>query len=157
MNINYTTLTIEQFDAINDPTERLKAWNAVSAEAARLKALEMHMRTAAVAAYFPTAGAGTSNFDLGGGYTLKVVKKENYKLAKDEQLDPVILKIEKLGEKGKLIAERLLKWKAEISVTEYKALSNTDKVESDIKKLIDSVLTITPGAPELEIVAPKTK
>jgi hypothetical protein len=86
------------------------------------------------------------------------VKKLNYKLAtKDEALDKALDGVEKMGEKGKLIAERLVKFDPRLSVSEYRALDPKDKTDAAIKKLIDSVLTITPGSPQLEIIAPKSK
>jgi hypothetical protein len=151
-------LTIEQFNAINDPDLRLAAWNEVSVELERIKALEAHMRAANVSKFFPEGEEGTMHHDLGNGYDLKVVKKLNYKLAtKDEALDKALDGVEKMGEKGKLIAERLVKFDPRLSVSEYRALDTKDKTEAAIKKLIDSVLTITPGSPQLEIIAPKTK
>lgn len=59
--------------------------------------------------------------------------------------------MKKDGEAGELIAERLIKWTPELSLTEYKQLS--DKY----RKIIDDVITASEGMPTLEIVEPKAK
>lgn len=150
-------MTIELFDTLNDPDSQLVAWQQISTELARIKALEMHARTKVFGTYFPAAGEGTSNFELGNGYKLKAVKKMNYRLAANDKVDDALDGIAKLGKdgEGKFIAERLVKFDPRLSLSEYKALDPTDPTQGKIKELIDGVLTITDGAPSLEIVEPK--
>lgn len=95
---------------------------------------------------------GTQNVELGNGYKLKAVFKLNRRLNnKDEAVDKVLTKIEKSGAEGQFIAERLVKWKPELALSEYK------KLPEKFKKLIDEVLTASPGMPALELVVPKSK
>lgn len=95
---------------------------------------------------------GTENVELGNGYKLKAVFKLNRRLNnKDDAVDKVLSKIEKTGAEGQFIADRLVKWKPELSLTEYK--NCPDK----FKKLIDEVLTASPATPSLELVEPKVK
>jgi len=116
------------------------------------KDAEMKAREAVVAAFPFDASKeeGTQNIDLANGWKLKVVKKLNYKLDNTEDAtDKALDKLEKMGPEGMFIAERLVKWKPELSVSEYRKLS------ASFKAVIDTVLTTSPGAPTLELVEPK--
>lgn len=95
---------------------------------------------------------GTENFELGNGYKLKAVFKISRNLNNEnEAVDKVLSKIEKTGPEGAFIAERLVKWKPELSVSEYK------KLPEKFKKLFDEVVTSKEAMPSLELVAPKSK
>lgn len=157
LNLAPRDLTLEQFQSINDPTIRLQAWNEIDAEMTRLKAVEAEARKLCVAAYFANAAEGTTNYDLGNGYTLKAVKKNNYRLAANDKVDDALAAIEKLGERGKFIAERIVRYKPDLSLTEYKNLDMANPTDKSVKDIVDSILTISDGMPSLEIVAPKTK
>lgn len=93
---------------------------------------------------------GTERLELGNGYELKAVKKLTYTLDV-AKVDSALDKIEATGPAGKLIAERLVKFKPELSVREYKEL------DPKFKKIIDSVLTVKSGMPTLELIEPKAK
>ena len=96
--------------------------------------------------------SGTENVELGGGYKLKAVFKINYSLDNtNEGVDKALTKIEKTGTEGKFIAERLVKWKPELSLSEYKQLPQK------FKDIIDDVLKASEGTPSLELVEPKSK
>lgn len=127
-------------------------WNDAVAALAKAKELESKLRTELVTRKFPShKDSGTENAELANGWKLKAVFKQNYNLQnKDDAVDKALSKIEKTSEAGAFIAARLVKWKPELSVTEYKAL------EPKLKKIIDEVLTISDGTPALELVAPKT-
>ena len=95
---------------------------------------------------------GTENFELGNGYKLKAVFKISRNLNNEnEAVDKVLSKIEKTGPAGELIAERLVKWTPDLSLTEYKQLPEK------LKSIIDEVIVTSEGAPTLEIIAPKSK
>ena len=95
---------------------------------------------------------GTENVELGNGYKLKAVFKISYTFNNAEDgVDKALSKIEKAGTEGAFIAERLVRWKPELSVTEYK------KLPEKFKKLIDEVLVTKESTPSLELVAPKSK
>lgn len=135
--------------------ELLTAWKEAKAALDRYKALESEHRKSVVETFSQDAKpghSGTENVDVGWGYKLKIVHGLTYKLdnANDgEKLDKVLDQIEKSMEGGNIIAERLVKWKPELSVSEYKLLSPANKA------LIDSVLTITDATPTVTLVAPK--
>jgi hypothetical protein len=90
---------------------------------------------------------GTENVDVGTG-TIKIVRALNYKLTADNDgIDNVLDQIEKSMEGGNIIAERLVKWKGELSVSEYKLLSPENKAR------IDRILETKPAAPSVEFKA----
>lgn len=95
---------------------------------------------------------GTENIELGNGYKLKAVFKISYTLNNAEDgVDKALSKLEKAGPEGAFIAERLVRWKPELSVSEYK------KLDAKYKKFIDEVLVTKEATPSLELVAPKSK
>jgi len=95
---------------------------------------------------------GTENVELGNGYKLKAVFKISRNLqGGNEAVEKALQKIEKTGAEGEFIAERLVKWKPELSVSEYK------KLPDKFRKLIDEVLTSKEAMPSLELVVPKSK
>jgi hypothetical protein len=144
------TITIEQSNSI-------AKWRDAKIAATKAVADEKALRAAMVALCFPDPKIGTNNLDIGRGYTLKFVRSLNYKLdTKDvdattglSNTDRALDIIRSTGNDGPFIADRLVKWKPELSVTEYKALSDTHK------KIIDKVVTTSDASPEVEMVPPK--
>lgn len=120
---------------------------------------EMALRKELMAMAFPTAVEGTNNFDLGHGYTLKGVKKLTYDLNNkadagyptDKAYDEIVA----LGNEGAFLAERLIVYKPELSVSEYKKLDPNNPTHVQIKAIIDEVLTIKDASPTLEVATPK--
>ena len=135
---------------------KILAWEAAVKALAAAKDAEAALRKEVLAeafAFDPEAlREGTENFELGNGYKLKAVFKISRNLNNEnEAVDKLLSKIEKTGPEGAFIAERLVKWKPELSVTEYKNLP--DK----FRKIIDEVVTSKEATPALELVAPKSK
>jgi len=129
----------------------LAAWNQAATELAKLVDHERRLRTAVFETHFPAHTEGVNRTDIGNGYQLKATAKYNYNLKnKNGETEMAIEAIAKLGEKGAFIADRLIRWQPELSVSEYRKLDDT------IKKEIDKVLEIKPGMPALEIEAPKS-
>lgn len=124
----------------------LVEWDRVKNEIARLKEVEMNMRLRIAHSGFTTDAEGTNRAELGNGYELKTVINYTYKLDSDK--DKVIAVSDKLPP---YIADRLFKWKVDISVSEYRLL------EPAHKKLVDRILTVTEGAPKVDIIPPKGK
>lgn len=131
--------------------ELLMHWKKIKNQAETLKNTEADLRKYIVKRMFPNAKEGTNNRELGNGYKLKAEIKYNYKID-NEKIDNVLEKIATIGIEGQIIAERLIKWAPSLSLTEYRNILN-----QDIKKKIDSVLTITDAMPTLTIVEPKAK
>ena len=135
---------------------KILAWEAAVKALAAAKDAEAALRKEVLAeafAFDPEAlREGTENFELGNGYKLKAVFKISRNLNNEnEAVDKVLSKIEKTGPEGAFIAERLVKWKPELSVSEYK------KLPEKFKKLFDEIVTSKEAMPSLELVAPKSK
>ena len=138
----------------------LMYWQDAQAGLAAAKESELKARTAAVDFMRDPAKAGTTeNVDLGNGYkaTMKTPIRYGFVKAADGvkvnkvAIEKALQKIEKDGEVGELIAERLIKWTPDLSLTEYKLLSPKHK------GIIDEVLVTSEGTPTLEIKEPKAK
>jgi hypothetical protein len=113
------------------------------------KAAEMEQRKKVVSfAFDPNKEKGTERIPLENGYELKAVKKINYNV-NQETVNNVLDKFESVSPENKFVAERLIKWEAALSVSEYNNLTEAQK------KIIDECITTSDGAPTLEIVAPK--
>ena len=135
---------------------KILAWEAAVKALAAAKDAEAALRREVLAEAFqfdPEAlREGTENFELGNGYKLKDVFKISRNLNNEnDAVDKVLSKIEKAGAEGQFVAERLVKWKPELSVSEYK------KLPEKFKKMIDEVVTSKEATPSLELVAPKSK
>lgn len=134
--------------------QKLQKWIDAKKALDAAKDLEMQAREAVVEAFPFDADKeeGTQNLPLANGWKLKVVKKLNYNLDNtDDKVDKALSAIEKLGPEGVFIAERLVKWKPDLSISEYR------KLAPKFQNIIDSVLTKKPGAPSLELIDPNAK
>jgi hypothetical protein len=134
---------------IND-LELYALWSKTQAILQTYKQKETELRTEIVKRSFAEAPTGTTNIELPKGFVLKCVKKVNYNVDQ-KSVNAALAEIQKLGNEGQFIAGRLIKWKAELSLTEYKLCPST------VKAIIDNVVTIVPAMPTLEIVEPKKK
>lgn len=146
------TYTEEAYQA--ERNRRLMAWQEAKDALETAKANELSLRVLAVDFMADPEKVGTTeNVDLGNGYKAKMKTPLRYGFLKNAegkldkaQIDKALSKIEKDGDAGELIAERLVKWTPDLSLTEYKLLSAKHKT------IIDSVLVVSEGAPTLEIV-----
>ncbi len=137
--------------AFSERDSLLLKWQNAQKELEKVKAVELELRNEVVAMCFPShKDEGTENVELGNGYKLKAVFKQNYTLDK-EKIDDALTAIESMGPEGQFISERLVKFEPKLQVREYKEL------DSRFKVIVDEALTIKPGTPSLEIVEPKTK
>jgi hypothetical protein len=135
---------------------KILAWEQAVKVLATAKDAEIALRKEVLAEAFAfdpeTLREGTENFELGNGYKLKAVFKVSRNLNnEDEAVDKVLAKIEKTSPEGVFIAERLVKWKPELSISEYK------KLPEKFKKLFDEVVISKEAMPVLEFIAPKSK
>lgn len=127
----------------------LEQWENDKAALEIAKENEMAKRKAIVKfAFDPTKEKGTERIELANGYELKSVKKLNYNVNQDT-VNAVLDKLEAVDSEAKFVAERLIKWKADLSVSEYNDL------KAEYKVIIDECITTSDGAPTLEIVPPK--
>ena len=130
--------------------ELLLRWAELKTELEKAKTLEMELRKFIVKHEFSSVKEGINNIELGNGYKLKATLKYNY-VIDNNKIDNALDELAKINNEGSFIAERIVKWKADLVLKEYREL------ESQYKKIIDEVLTIKDAAPTLEIVEPKAK
>lgn len=129
------------------------------------KEAEMELRKLTVSVLVPNptpANEGVNTVPLGNGYDAKVTLKFNYKLSDDnEQIENVLDEIAAIGNEGTFIAERIVTWKADFHVTEYRSLmeqaEKNNPMAIAILAKVNTILTITDAAPTLAIKEPKSK
>jgi hypothetical protein len=127
----------------------VQKWRAADEELTRARNTEAELRTAAIAAVWPKGlGMGTTNHVLCDGSTLKgVVRRE----AKVDQtlIRAAEAKLRKLGEAGALLADRLIRWTADASVSEF------DKLDTRSRRLVSKAIAIVLARPSLKLVPPE--
>ena len=147
MNTNAATAAVQANS--NYRMAVLDAHREAAAALAAAKVKEAELRAEVIKLFSERTGealaSGVENVETGLG-TLKITHKLNYTLGNADAVDRALDAIEKSQEGGNVIAERLVKWSPELSVREYKLLTEKQKA------LIDAVLTIKPGAASIEIV-----
>ena len=139
----------------------LMLWKEKQEAITAAKAEEMDLRKHIVDRAFPQKHEGMNTKDLGEGYQLKAGVKFNYTLADNDTVEKCLDRIAKIGNQGVFIADRLVSWKPNFLLTEYRVLQEeADKGSIDAKailKEITTMLTIDDAAPTLAIQAPKVK
>lgn len=135
--------------------ELIQAWNNAKLQLEAAKKLEMELRFQVIESEFANhKEKGTENLELSQGYKLKAVFKQSYSFLngnKNDEVEKALTKLEKMGAEGKFIAERIVRFKPELSVTEY------EKLDSKYRKVIDEIIVTKPATPSLELVEPKVK
>lgn len=144
----------------------IKNWMAASAALKAAKETEMELRNQVSEMLFPEKVKGTQRYELGGGYFVRLVHKLNYKLGDSElkdkdgnkvkvqaQVEQVMDAIEKCGNEGAFLVERLIKTEYKLAEGEYSKLDDN----SAIKKLINSILVTSDASPTLELEEPREK
>lgn len=145
----------------------INAWLAAKAELNSAKEYEMNVRKELTDMLFPIKKKGTQRAPLNNGWNMKLAQTYTYPLGDKDKLDEDGQKIHvrdqvaeledklvKLGPLGEAWANRLIRWNPDLSGSDYEKLGK-DGVELEIRNLIDELLTIKPGAPQLELEAPK--
>lgn len=127
----------------NERTRLFDDWQEKKKAADKAIADEREARAAMIVAWSdrlndPMAD-GAESIDTGFG-KLTITHKLDYKLGDADAVDKALDEIEKSQEGGNVIAERLVSFKPEISVREYKLLDARQKA------MIDRVLTIKPAS-----------
>lgn len=148
------------WDAMNED-QLLLLWEQKKRAIETAKEEEMELRKYIVKREFPKANEGMNTKELGGGYQLKAGVKYNYNLADNDTVEACLEKISGLGNAGSAIADRLVSWKPNFLLTEYRQLvedkEKGSKFADDCLNVISQMLTITEAAPTLEIKEPKVK
>jgi hypothetical protein len=137
---------------LNEKQEALiAAWNEVLEEKRRLTEEESSLRLRIHEEIFKgRLLPGTEKVSLPAGWQLKLECKNNYKFDNLESLEMAQGKFEETPE-GFAAFQRLVRWKPELSIGEYK------KLLPEQKRIIDEVLTSTPAKPVIELIEPKVK
>lgn len=133
---------------INNPDylAKLTLWQQTKAQAEQLTATERRLREELFSVAFPAPTEGTNNIDLPEGWKLKGVLKINRTL--DEAALPAVME----AVRGmNFNPDPLVKYKPELALRDYKALPE------NVRHVFDAALTIKPGLPTIELVAPKVK
>ena len=121
-------------------------WERATKALSEAKNYEMNLRKYIMGKLFPDAKEGTNNLELGNGYKLTAVVKFNYKFENNDKVQEMIMEFERIGSD---VSARLVKWKPEPSITEYR------KLTGQYKAIADAAIIITDATPSLEIKAPK--
>lgn len=130
----------------------IKQWDDMCKQLAAAKQAELNLRMLVVSTVFPNLPEGTNTVELGNGWKIKATGVNNYNLDKDvTKVESALDAIEATGPEGKFLGERLVSWAPKLSVAEYRTLPPI------VKAIIDAVLTIKPGTPQLELCEPKVK
>lgn len=141
--------------------EVLLHWLSLQQQVSALKEAELDFRKYVVSRAFPAKQEGMNNKDLGNNYKLKATVKYNYNLtASNDDIEKALDRIAKIGNRGNVVAERLISWKPSFLLTEYRLLEEEKNTSNDAKQILEivnSMLTISEAAPSLEIVEPKNK
>lgn len=142
----------------------LVAWGEAKQKLDAAKELEMALRKEAVGRLVENPKIGTNNIELGNGWIAKVVHKVNHNFIKDENdktdiklVERIQDEIEAVGNIGAVLADRLIKWSPDFSLSEFNKLDPENEDEAKIKKLVESILVVTDASPTLEIKPPKGK
>jgi hypothetical protein len=144
----------------------IKNWMQAQATLKTAKEIEMELRQQVSEMLFPEKVKGTQRYELGGGYFVKLVHKLNYKLGNSElkdkegnkvkvqqQVEAVMEAIEKCGNEGAFLVDRLIKTEYKLAEGEYTKLDDG----SPIKKLINSILVTSDASPTITLEEPDAK
>lgn len=142
------------------------AWLEAKEKATTAVERERGLREQVCTMLFPNPVEGTNTYDLGMGYKVKMTHGYTYDLCKEvgkritheeyvSRVETVLSEIEDLGNGADSLASKLVKWKPELSVTEYKKLNVQFPTEAAIKKILDAVIVTKPSSPQVSFEEPK--
>lgn len=120
-------------------------WWAASQSLEAIKVRELALRNELFKRQFPNPveGSAENKVPLGDGYILQADHKINRNV--DEAVVSALMK----GDNTRALAEKVFRYKPDLVLKEFKALSPEDK------KIIADAVTEKPGTPALKIVLPK--
>jgi hypothetical protein len=148
------------WDAMNED-QLLLLWQQKKTAIQTATAEELDLRKYIVKREFPKPNEGMNTKDLGNGFSLKAGVKFNYNLADNDTVEASLEKLSNMGTAGSAIADRLVSWKPNFLLTEYRQLVEDQEKGSQFAQtalsIIGEMLTITDAAPTLEIKEPKVK
>lgn len=137
-----------EWEALRD--RLLGEWQQQKQALEAAKARELVLRNELISlAFNPDKQEGTERIPLNNGWQLAATKELNYSFTSDKELAEALLMLADVGEEGKFIAPRLVKFDARLVVGEYK------KLDKQYKEVIDLALKVKPAATKLELIPPK--
>lgn len=158
--------TPEEFVARRDA--EIQTWLDAKPALEQAKSFEAEARAIVTKTLFPSPKKGTQRYNLNGGYKVKLVYGLTYSLGDKDKVDDegkkvsiesqvraIEEKICDLGAEAELLCERLIRWKPELSASEYEKLDADNPTQLAIRNLIDQILTVKPASPQLTFEEPK--
>jgi hypothetical protein len=132
-----------------EQTDLLASWQAAKIAAANAVMNERDLRAKVIETFSTETDemkSGVENIDLGfDKWELKITHAVDYKLADSDAVKMALAQIAASIEGGSIIADRLVKFKPELSASEYKLLNGGQRA------IINRVLTIKPASKSIEI------
>lgn len=124
---------------------KIGRWNELQSRLTSIKDEEMKLRTEIFEACFPNPTEGTNKVDMPEGWMLK----GTYRLTRslDEAALPAV--ITELH-KHKVKTDDVVTYRPNLSLTGFK------KLDAKWQKVLEQAITTKPGAPTIELVAPKS-
>lgn len=131
--------------AVTGFDERIKAWLKADEKARKAVETERELRSNLFNDLFPMPKEGM-NKRFVSGYEVSGTYKMNYNLGPAEVVETALEAIERIGDDGRFVADRLVMWQPRLMISEYRILNLKHKAA------IDRVLMVTPALPTLKIV-----
>lgn len=98
----------------------------------------------------PSKESGTQNYDLGNGWKIKAVKKVNYAVNNQDGICfSVLAQIAALDEVSAFLARDLFGFTPSLRKSKY------DELNPAARRLADTIIVSSSGAPSLELIGPK--
>lgn len=132
----------------HDRDKLLAEWKEKKAAFDALQTAERDLRKQVIDAFSQEESemaSGVERVDIGYGFDLKIQHSLDYKLGARDLVNSALDEIEKSQEGGNVISERLVNWKPELSISNYRLLTAHQKA------IIDRVLTIKPASKSIKI------
>lgn len=134
----------------------IEQWYDISNKLDELKGQEIALRKALAQHYFPNADEGTNTRTdvMPNQWLFKMMRKIN------RSVDEALLRIFSTPQEGKnqtpleqqeIDVTKVIKWKPELVISEYRKLTDEQR------KFFDQVLTIKDGTPALEVTPPSAR
>lgn len=148
----------KEVPVVEVPTDnmvRIKRWYEIGPQLAALQAEEHALRQAIVATMFDnTQLEGTEAVEIGGGWKLKTVKRQN--ISATNAANVMVNLLNYVSALDPALGTELVDWKPDVRTKPYRKLLEMAEQYADLKPLMSAAITIKPGMPELELVAPIT-
>lgn len=138
-----------------DRDTAIAKWREAQIGVANATVYERALRMKIVELGFPAEFAamntseGTKNLEIGGGWKLQAVFKQNYSLPNFDTVRKTLTQIRELGtNEGQAAYERCVKFKPELAIGEYK------KTSGEPRRILDTIVTMKPGLTEVKLIEP---